>query len=178
MTQYDAVFIDPLPRNCTPLDTVTRWRHGFEVTVSTLGRCTVSPAVLTEGGVRADDPVLGTTLPGDLWLYATDGWLQWPGRPELTSPVPSAGLAFRPDNACSERGCTLVLAGLRARPTSPPGSTARPSPCRAPPTAGSRCRSRPTRPVPTCGSRSPGPPAVPLDVRLTGLSLVLTKGTA
>ena len=109
-TEYDAVFIDGLPHNCKPLDEVARWRHGFEVVLSTLGRCTVDPSPLTRAGVRADDPALGTTLPGDLWLYATDGWQQWPGRVVLTSPVPVAELAFRPDTSCS-RGCALVIAG-------------------------------------------------------------------
>ena len=46
-TEYDAVFIDGLPENCRPLDEVTRWRHGFEVVLSTLGRCTVDPSPLT-----------------------------------------------------------------------------------------------------------------------------------
>lgn len=109
-TQYDAVFIGPLPRNCTPLDDVIRWRHGFDVVLTTLGRCTVDPASLPLAGARADDPALGTTLPGDLWLYATDGWLQWPGQAQLTSPVPVAELAFRADAACAE-GCTLVITG-------------------------------------------------------------------
>jgi len=108
--QYDAVFIGPLPRNCTPIDDVSRWRHGFAVVLTTLGRCTVDPAPLPLAGVRADDPALGSTLPGDLWLYATDGWLQWPGHAELTSPVPVAELSFRADPTCVA-GCTLVIAG-------------------------------------------------------------------
>jgi hypothetical protein len=110
VTEYDAVFIGPLPRNCTPRERVRRWRHGFGVVLSTLGRCRVDPAPLPVAGVRADDPALGTTLPGDLWRYATDGWLQWPGRAELTSTVPVAELAFRPDPACAA-GCTLTIAG-------------------------------------------------------------------
>jgi len=108
--QYDAVFIGPLPRNCTPLDDVSRWRHGFDVVLTTLGRCTVEPAPLPLAGVDADDPALGTTLPGDLWLYAIDGWLQWPGRAELTAPAPIAELALRPGPACAA-GCTLVVTG-------------------------------------------------------------------
>jgi len=110
-TEYDAVFIGPLPGNCTPRDRVSRWRHGFGVVLSTLGRCTVDPAPLPAAGVRADDPALGTTLPGDLWLYAVDGWLQWPGRTELTAPVPVAELALRPDPACASTGCMLVVTG-------------------------------------------------------------------
>ena len=109
--EYDAVFIGPVPRNCTPVDRVSRWRHGFDVVLSTLGRCTVDPAPLPVAGVQADDPALGTTLPGDLWLYAVDGWLQWPGRTELTAPVPVAELALRPDPACAVSGCTLVISG-------------------------------------------------------------------
>jgi hypothetical protein len=119
-SEYDAVFIDALPRNCTPVDDVSRWRHGFGVVLTTLGRCTVDPAPLPLAGVRADDPALGTTLPGDLWLHATDGWLQWPGRLELTAPVPLAGLAFDPDPACATGGCTLVITG-----TAPDDLTAR-----------------------------------------------------
>ena len=82
---------------------MTRWRHGFEVVLTTLGRCTVDPTALPVAGVRADDPALGTTLPGDLWLYAIDGWLQWPGPAELTAPVPVAELAFRPDAGLRRR---------------------------------------------------------------------------
>lgn len=110
-TEYDAVFIGPLPRNCTPVHEVRRWRHSFGIVLSTLGRCTVDPSPLGAVEVRADDPALGTTFPGDLWLYAIDGWLQWPGLPELTAPVPLAQLAFRPDAACGQDGCTLVIAG-------------------------------------------------------------------
>ena len=62
-TEYDAVFIGPLPRNCTPLDEVSRWRHGFDVVMTTLGRCTVDPAPLPVAGVRADDPVAGDDAP-------------------------------------------------------------------------------------------------------------------
>ncbi|GAA4690996.1 hypothetical protein [Nocardioides conyzicola] len=109
-TEYDAVFIGPLPTNCTAREDVRRWRHGFGVVLSTLGRCRVDPAPLTAGGVRADDPALGTTSPGDLWLYAVSGWLQWPARTELTSSVPVAEIAFRPDSACAT-GCTLAIAG-------------------------------------------------------------------
>ena len=49
-TQYDAVFIGPLPRNCTPIDDVSRWRHGFAVVLTRLGRCTVDPAPLPLAG--------------------------------------------------------------------------------------------------------------------------------
>ena len=123
-TEFDAVFIGPLPRNCTPLDEVTRWRHGFEVVLTTLGRCTVDPAPLTVAGVRADDPALGTTLPGDLWLYATDGWLQWPGGASSRRPVPVAELAFRADPACAA-GLHPGHRRVRPRRTSSPASTAR-----------------------------------------------------
>lgn len=109
-THFDAVFIGPLPRNCTPRGQVSRWRHGFNVILSTLGRCAVDPAPLPLAGARADDPALGTALAGDLWLYAVDGWLQWPEQAELTSPVPVAELAFRADPACAA-GCTLVISG-------------------------------------------------------------------
>ena len=121
--------------------------------------------------MRADDPVLGTTEPGDLWLYATDGWLQWPGRAELTAPVPEAGLAFRADDTCWDHGCTLVIAGLRARRPQRPRGRREPSPARDA-DGGLECPSRPTGPAPTCGSPSRTSGA-PLDLRLTGLSLVL-----
>lgn len=111
VTEFDAVFIEALPENCTRLDEVTRWRHGFEVVLTTLGRCTIDPQVLTKDGVRVDDPALGTTQAGDLWLYALDGWEQWPGRLELRSPVPVAQVALVPSPGCVRQGCTLVVAG-------------------------------------------------------------------
>jgi len=180
VTQYDAVFIGPLPTNCTPVDDVTRWRHGFEVVLSTLGRCTVTPSPLTETGVRADDPVIGTTQPGDLWLYATDGWLQWPGRPELTAPVPIAGLAFRPDASCGGAGCTLVIASSSPADvvasvdgTDVPVSRAADGSLELPISAEQAGQDVWV----SLSRRSTGP----LDVRLFGLSLVLptgSKGTA
>lgn len=110
-TEFDAVFIEPLPANCSPLGEVTRWRHGFEIVLSTLGRCTIDPATLDETGVKVTDPALGTTLAGDLWLFAVDGWQQWPGEDELTSPVALAELAFRPSPGCAEHRCALVVTG-------------------------------------------------------------------
>lgn len=109
--QYDAVFLESLPENCRLLNEVTRTRHGFDVVLTVLGRCTSSPPVLTEQGIRANDPALGTAGPGDLWRFAIDGWEQWPGRAELTSPVPRAVIAFEPSGACREAGCTLVIDG-------------------------------------------------------------------
>jgi hypothetical protein len=111
VTDFDAVFIGALPRNCTEVDDVSRRRHGFDVVLTTLGRCTIKPQPLDLPGVRIDDPALGTALPGDMWLYATDGWLQWPEEPELRSPVPMAGLAFRADHDCRRAGCTLAIGG-------------------------------------------------------------------
>ncbi|MDP2774100.1 MAG: hypothetical protein Q8O61_11150, partial [Nocardioides sp.] len=111
VTEYDAVFIDALPTNCTRLGDVTRWRHGFEVVLSTLGRCALDPAVLDEEGVRVDDPALGTAHHDDLWRFAVDGWEQWPGQPALSSPVPLAELAFRLAPDCAGGGCTLVITG-------------------------------------------------------------------
>jgi hypothetical protein len=109
--EFDAVFLKTLPENCTPLNEVTRERHGFEVVLTILGRCTVDPPDLTERGAWVDGPMLGTAAAGDLWLFAVDGWQQWPGRHELSSPVPLAELAFHPTQACRESGCTLVVHG-------------------------------------------------------------------
>jgi hypothetical protein len=109
--EYDAVFLKKLPENCTPRNEVTRWRHGFEVVLTILGRCRVEPPTLTAEGVHADNPALGTAAAGDLWLAAVDGWLQWPGQPELTAPVPQADLVFRPDATCAPAGCSLVIDG-------------------------------------------------------------------
>ncbi len=109
--EYDAVFLKTLPANCRFRDEVTRWRHGFEVVLTVLGRCTVSPSVLTSSGARAADPALGTTAAGDLWLFAIDGWQQWPGRAELTSPVTRAVLAFEAGDPCRASGCLLDLEG-------------------------------------------------------------------
>jgi hypothetical protein len=109
--EYDAVFLRTLPDNCTRLDQVTRERHGFEVALTTLGRCTVDPPDLSEQGVWFDSPLLGTAAAGDLWLFAVAGWQQWPGSPELSSPVPLAELTLRPTQACRESGCTLVVHG-------------------------------------------------------------------
>jgi hypothetical protein len=114
-TEFDAVFINALPPNCTRLSEVTRWRHGFEVVVATLARCSIDPWPLTAAGVRTVDPVLGTGLPGDLWMYATGGWLQWPGSPELTAPASQAGITFRVPPFCRRQGCSLVLEGAAPR---------------------------------------------------------------
>ena len=78
-----------------------------------------SPGTLTDAEVRVDDPALGTTLPGDLWLYATDGWLQWPGRLELTAPTPQAGITFRSPALPPAR----LLAGHRGRCPGDPVAT-------------------------------------------------------
>jgi len=110
-TEYDSVFLETLPRNCAPRNEVTRIRHGFEVVLTVLARCSISPPVLTERGVRADDPAIGTTAPHDLWRFAIDGWEQWPGRAELTSPVQRAVIAFEPSGVCREAGCVLVIEG-------------------------------------------------------------------
>lgn len=109
--EYDAVFIGPLPSNCTRLDQVTRWRHGFEVVLSTIARCTVHPIVLPASGVRASDAARTATLPGDLWRYAVNGWLQWPDRQELTAPVAIAEVALRPGRRACADGCRLVIEG-------------------------------------------------------------------
>jgi len=107
--EYDAVFLKTLPANCTPLNEVTRARHGFDVVLTVLGRCTISPPVLSAQGARVGDPALGTATPGDLWRFAIDGWAQWPGGDELTSPVSQAVLAFSPTQACRRAPCTLVI---------------------------------------------------------------------
>ena len=109
--EYDAVFIGPLPENCTRLHEVARERHGFPVVLTTLARCAIDPPDITEDGAWADDPALGTATMGDLWLFAVAGWQQWPGSPELSSPVSKAALAFRPTGACCKAGCTLVVHG-------------------------------------------------------------------
>jgi len=114
-TDFDAVFINALPPNCTRLSEVSRWRHGFAVVVATLARCSINPRPLTDVGVRADDPVLGTGLSGDLWMYATDGWLQWPGSTELTAPASQAGITFRVPAFCRRQGCSLVVEGTSPR---------------------------------------------------------------
>jgi hypothetical protein len=110
-TEYDAVFLKTLPANCTRRNEVTRWRHGFEIVLTVLGRCTVDPPALAEHGVQIDDPALGTATTGDLWLNALDGWLQWPGDRALASSVPLAELAFRPTRTCAGSGCLLVIDG-------------------------------------------------------------------
>lgn len=109
--EYDAVFLEALPSNCRLLNEVTRFRHGFDIVVTVLARCTVTPAPLTAGGVRATDPALGTTAPGDLWRFAVDGWERWPGRGELTSPVSEAVLTFAATGDCRRTACILTLEG-------------------------------------------------------------------
>ena len=110
-SQFDAVFLKTLPPNCTRRDEVTRWRHGFDVVLSILGRCTVTPPELTDAGVRVDDLALGTGSADDLWRFAVDGWEQWPHRRGLTAPVPQAELAFVAPDACREAGCSVVIDG-------------------------------------------------------------------
>ncbi|MGL5809884.1 MAG: hypothetical protein ACRCYQ_08070 [Nocardioides sp.] len=112
---YDAVFLDVLPENCASANEVTRSRHGFEVVLTILARCSTRPPVLTEERIRADDPALGTAAPDDLWRFAVDGWEQWPDRAELTSPVARARLAFDPAGSCHANGCTVVVDGSAPR---------------------------------------------------------------
>ncbi|MGL5824883.1 MAG: hypothetical protein ACRCYU_08710 [Nocardioides sp.] len=109
--EYDSVFLEKLPTNCEPLNEVTRRRHGFTIAVTTLGRCTISPPVLTQTGVQADHPALGKAGTKDLWRFAIDGWQQWPGRRELAAPVSRAVLAFNPTPLCVRQGCTFVIDG-------------------------------------------------------------------
>lgn len=106
--EYDAVFLKTLPENCTPLDAVRRWRHGFGVTLTILGRCTVEVPELPAAGAGVEDPALGTGTAADLWRYAVDGWVQWPSEPALVAPVPVAELALRPGGGSAG---TLVLGG-------------------------------------------------------------------
>jgi hypothetical protein len=108
---YDAVFLKRLPANCAPLNEVTRWRHGFEVVLTALGRCTVDVPVLRPAGVSVHGPALASGDPDDLWRFAVDGWLQWPRQRVLTAPGPRAGIAFRTDSTCSNAGCTVVVEG-------------------------------------------------------------------
>jgi hypothetical protein len=109
---YDAVFLETLPHNCTPLNQVTRWRHGFDVTLTILARCSTSPPILDQEGVRADDVALGTAGTNDLWRFAVEGWQQLPGEAEFSSPVPRAAVAFDPGAACRTSGCALVIYGF------------------------------------------------------------------
>jgi hypothetical protein len=109
--EFDAVFLKTLPKNCVPLNEVTRTRHGFDIVLTILGRCTSDLPVLTTRGVRVDDPALGTGAPEDVWRFAIDGWEQWPGRDGLSSPLRQARIAFEPGDACRHIGCTLVIKG-------------------------------------------------------------------
>ncbi|WP_167736174.1 hypothetical protein [Nocardioides sp. 503] len=111
VTEFDAVFLGPLPGDCTRLGDVRRRRHGLEVVVSTLGRCAVEVPLLTSTGARVDDPVFGTGAAGDLWRHALDGWQQWPGDAELTATTPVAELLLRPASPCARSGCVLVVTG-------------------------------------------------------------------
>ncbi|MBO9523888.1 MAG: hypothetical protein J7518_20325 [Nocardioidaceae bacterium] len=104
--EFDAVFLKTLPENCTPLDEVSRWRHGFDVTLTLLGRCTVEVPTLPATRVSVTDAALGTGTGTDLWRYAVDGWVQWPSEPVLVAPVPVAEIALRAPSAG-----TLVLGG-------------------------------------------------------------------
>ena len=113
-TEFDAVFLKTLPTNCTPRNEVSRWRHGFEVVLSILGRCTTDVPALAAGGVSFDDPALGTGSSDDLWRFAVDGWEQRPHRDWLAAPVPMAVLAVAPSGGCRSAGCTLVIEGTAA----------------------------------------------------------------
>lgn len=108
---YDAAFLRTLPVNCVNRGEVTRWRHGFTVVMTTIGRCTLAPPLLTEDGFTADSPAWGTAQPGDLWLVAADGWESWPGQPALTSPVSRAVLGFALPARCRATGCAVELTG-------------------------------------------------------------------
>ncbi|MFL6021861.1 MAG: hypothetical protein ACJ72O_00835 [Marmoricola sp.] len=108
---YDAVFLRTAPVNCTPRNKVTRWRHGFDVTLTVLARCTTDPPIMPPEGVYADSTALATAQQRDLWRFAVDGWERWPTRFALSARSPQAWIAFRPGGQCRVYGCTLQISG-------------------------------------------------------------------
>jgi len=109
--QYDAVFLKTVPVNCKRLDAVTRWRHGFNVVLTLLARCSSDPPIMPAEGVHADSVALGTAQQRDLWRYAVEGWERWPTRFALAARTPEAMIAFRASTECRVYGCTLRLTG-------------------------------------------------------------------
>jgi len=109
---YDAVFLQTAPVNCTPRNKVTRWRHGFDVTLTVLARCTTDPPIMPPEGVYADSTALATAQQRDLWRFAVDGWERWPTRFSLSARSPQAWIAFRPGGQCRVYGCTLQISGF------------------------------------------------------------------
>jgi hypothetical protein len=117
-TEFYAVFEHGVPRNCTPINRVTRWRHGFRTQLTVLARCTTQVPPLGAKRVSIHSPVFGFTLAGDLWPYLVDGWWQFPRDSALSSPVRSAIIAFRPVGCAT--GCAVEVqavapADVRAR---------------------------------------------------------------
>ncbi|RNL78675.1 hypothetical protein EFL95_06215 [Nocardioides marmorisolisilvae] len=108
---YDAVFLKEAPPNCTPLNKVTRWRHGFDVTLTVLARCSNDPPIMPPEGVYADSTALATAQLRDLWRFAVDGWERWPTRFSLQARAPQAWISFRPGGQCRVYGCTLQISG-------------------------------------------------------------------
>jgi len=109
---YDAVFLKTVPKNCTRRNAVTRWRHGFDVILTVLARCTTDPPIMPPEGVYADSTALATAQKRDLWRFAVDGWERWPTRFALSARSPQAWIAFRPGGQCRVYGCLLRIDGF------------------------------------------------------------------
>ena len=106
---YDAVFVSHSPPNCRTRTAVTRMRHGFRTVMTVLARCRMTPPVLPSAGVDVHSPDYATGRGDDLWLFAVDGWQQWPGQQHLLSPVRRAGITFGTGPECRRVGCGLLL---------------------------------------------------------------------
>ena len=109
---------------------MTRWRHGFEVVVATLARCSIDPRPLADAVVRADDPVLGHR-PAGRPVDVRDGRVAAvagePGAHRPGGRRPGSPSASRP-SAAGTAARSSSRAALRT--TSSPPSTACRSPCR------------------------------------------------
>lgn len=109
--QFLAVFLKKVPDNCTPVNSVSRWRHGTDVVLTVLGLCKDTAPPLDHKGVDTDTAALSAGGDHDLWRFASDGWEQWPNSDVLTAPVPLARIGLRPAHNLCKAGCEIHVVG-------------------------------------------------------------------
>lgn len=98
----------PVPENCDRLGAVERTRHGRDVTMTLLARCTLEPAPL-ETSVRFRHAADEQNMRPELWRYAPEGWVMRDGSTALVAGDTAASLTFVMPSWCATTTCALEL---------------------------------------------------------------------